>query len=346
MGSDLAEVAEWRAQIERGERIGPRIKTSGQILESSANVERMKREGTVEPVDRIRLGVATPDEARAVRRLADRGADHIKMRSTPDLDTFRAVADEARRHNLPFAAHAVAPPEELMRAGLSSVEHLLAYPPLDSLTESQRRALFRRMPQAGLYLSNTMANLDGLISVSYAEGKKIVADTAGKLEARRKYLCGYLIEDWREQVEESKDAPYESLRKELPIIYREFREMREEGVPYLAGTDAGVLFIYPGFSLHDELEKLVRTAGFSPMDALRVATSGMAEFYKATNRFGAVEPGQEADLVLLDADPLADIRNTRRIAGVSARGRWLGRAELDLLLRKVERSAQSGCQDF
>src|SRR6266851_129555 len=65
MGSDLAEVAAWRAQIDRGERIGPRIKTSGQILESSANVERMKREGTVEPVDRIRLGIATPDEARA-----------------------------------------------------------------------------------------------------------------------------------------------------------------------------------------------------------------------------------------------------------------------------------------
>src|SRR5258706_2753343 len=73
MGSDLAEVAAWRDQIERGERIGPRIKTSGQILESSANIERMKREGTVEPVDRIRVGVANPDEARAaVRRLAAR----------------------------------------------------------------------------------------------------------------------------------------------------------------------------------------------------------------------------------------------------------------------------------
>ena len=128
----------------------------------------------------------------------------------------------------------MAPPEELLRAGLNSVEHLLAYPPLDSLTELQRRALFRRMPQAGLYPSNTMANFDGLISVSYAEGKKIVEDSAGKLDARRKYLCGYLIEDWREQVEESKDAPYDSLRKELPIIYREFREMREEGVQYLA----------------------------------------------------------------------------------------------------------------
>ena len=122
--------------------------------------------------------------------------------------------------------------------------------------------------------------------------------------------------------------------------------MREEGVPYLAGTDAGVLFIYPGFSLHNELEKLVRIVGFAPMDSLRVATNGMTEFYRATERFGAVEPGQEADLVLLDADPLADIRNTRRIAGVSARGRWLDRAELDLLLQKVERSAQSGCQDF
>jgi hypothetical protein len=325
--------------------IGPRIKTSGQILESSANVERMKREGTVEPVDRIRLGVGTPDEARtAVKRLAAQGVDHIKMRSTPDLDTFRAVAEEAKRRNLPFAAHPVASPEKLIRAGLRSVEHFLTYPPLNALTELQRRTLFRKMAQSGMYLSNTMVNIDGLLSIPYAEGKKIVEDTTGKLDVRRKYLCGYLIQDWREQVEEGKDAPYDPLRKELPNVYRDFREMREEGVQFLAGTDAGVLFIYPGFSLHDELDNLVRDVGFTPMEALRVATDGIPAFYREASSLGAVEPGQAADLVLLDADPLVNIRNTRHIAGVSVRGRWLDRAELDRLLRQVEQSAQRGCR--
>jgi len=345
MGSDLSEVAQWRDQIDTGKLIGPRIKTSGQILESAANIERMKREGTVEPVDRIRIGVGGPDEARAaVRRLAARGVDHIKMRSTPDLDTFRAVADEAKRHRLPFTAHPVAPPQELLRAGLRSVEHFVAYPPLDGLTELQRRVLFRQMARAGMSLSNTMVNIEGLVSIPYAEGKKIIEDTAGQLDPRRQYLCGYLIEDWREQVEEGKDAPYEAFRKQLPSIYRDFREMREEGVEFLAGTDAGVLFIYPGFSLHDELDKLVREVGFTTMEALRIATDGIATFYAETKRFGAVEPGQAADLVLLDADPLADTRNTRRIAGVSVRGHWLDRAELDLLLRRVERTARSDCR--
>jgi hypothetical protein len=88
----------------------------------------MKREGTIEPVDRLRIGVANASAARAaVRRLAREGVDHIKMRTTPDVETFLAVGDEAKKLGLPFAAHPVAPPEELMRAGLRSVEHFLAF---------------------------------------------------------------------------------------------------------------------------------------------------------------------------------------------------------------------------
>jgi imidazolonepropionase-like amidohydrolase len=151
------------------------------------------------------------------------------------------------------------------------------------------------------------------------------------------------MQDWREQVEEGKDAPYDGFRKELPNVYRDFRQMHEEGVQFLAGTDSGVLFMYPGFSLHDELEKLVQAVGFTAMEALRIATDGVAMFYGETQSFGSVAPGQAADLVLLDADPLADIRNTRRIAGVLVRDRWFDRTELDLILRQVERSAQSDC---
>jgi hypothetical protein len=344
MGSDLSEILGWRSQIDAGQRIGPRIKTSGQILESRSNVERMKREGTVEPVERIRVGVANPDEARrAVARLADAGADHIKMRSSPDPQTFVAVAEEARRRRLPLAVHPVASPEELIRAGVRSVEHFLAYPPLDALGDRDRRALFRRMAQADIYLSNTMVNIDGLVSTPYERGQRIVNDASGALDPRRKYLCGYLIDDWREQVEENKDAPYDELRKQLPNIYRDFRQMREEKVPFLAGTDVGVAFMYPGFSLHDELEQLVRDVGFTPMDALAVATDGVPRLYGETGASGAIEPGQAADLVLLDANPVDDIRRTKRIQGVSVRGRWLERTDLDRLLSDVQNAAKAGC---
>jgi imidazolonepropionase-like amidohydrolase len=102
--------------------------------------------------------------------------------------------------------------------------------------------------------------------------KRRVGDTAGKLDARRKYVCGYLIADWREHAEELKDpdtvAAYSSFRKQLPVIERNLREMRAAGVEFLAGTDTAVLLMYPGFSLHDELQKLVRDLGFTPMEVL------------------------------------------------------------------------------
>jgi amidohydrolase family protein len=345
MGSDLSEISTWRSDIAAGRLIGPRIKTSGQILESRTNVERMKREGTVEPVDRIRIGVADPDEARrAVDKLAASGVDHIKMRTTPDPETFLAVAEAAARHRLPLAVHPIASPEELIRARVRSVEHLLAYPFLNASSETDRRALFRKIATAGMYMSNTMVNIDGLVSTPYEEAKRIVDDVNGATDPRRKYVCGYLIDDWREQVEEGKGSPYEELRKQLPNMYRDFREMRQEGVQFLAGTDVGVVFMYPGFSLHDELEQLVRNVGFTPMQALAVATNGVARFYGETSAFGAIEPGQMADLVLVDASPVVDIRNTQRIQGVSMGGRWLDRAELDRLLRELQDSAAGGCR--
>jgi hypothetical protein len=281
-----------------------------------------------------------------VARLAREGVDHIKMRTTPNLETFLAVGHEAKRQGLPFAAHAVAPPEELLRAGLRSTEHFLAFPPVGGTLE-ERRALFQKMAHSRLFMSDTRVNLDALISLPYSDVKRRVEDTAGKLDARRKYVCGYLIADWREQAEELKDpdtaAAYGSFRKQLPAFYRNLREMHEAGVQFLAGTDTAVLLMYPGFSLHDELQKLVRDLGFTPMEVLRIATSNVAAFYGQEQQFGAIAVGEAADLVLLDDDPLADIQNTRKIRGVMAHGHWFNRAALDNLLREVEQAAVSGC---
>jgi imidazolonepropionase-like amidohydrolase len=350
MGSDFHEVAKWRSQIETRQLVGPRIKTAGQMLESQANIERMKREGTIEPVDRLRIGVANASAARAaVRRLAREGVDHIKMRTTPDVETFLAVGDEAKRLGLPFAAHSVAPPEELMRAGLRSVEHFLAFPPAEG-TLTERQALFHKMVRSNLFMSDTSINLDGLISLPHTEVKRLVDDTAGKLDTRRKYVCGYLVDDWREQAKELEDAAtvaaYRSFRDRLPKIQRNTREMREAGVEFLAGTDTAVVLMYPGFSLHDELQKLVRDFGFTPMEVLRIATSNVAAFYGEQQQFGAIESGQPADLLLLDANPLAGIENTKKIYGVMTQGRWFDRAALDALLRDVEEAARSGCRAF
>ena len=107
------------------------------------------------------------------------------------------------------------------------------------------------------------------------------------------------------------------------------RRLHDAGVRILAGSDTPVLFTYPGESLLRELELLVE-AGLTPLDALRAATLEPAAFLGLDDA-GAIEPGYAADLVLLSADPLADIRATRRVDGVVLRGRWLDRAALDAL---------------
>ena len=107
--------------------------------------------------------------------------------------------------------------------------------------------------------------------------------------------------------------------------------MHRAGVPILAGTDLSLAYVYPGFSLHDELAFLVE-AGLPPLEALKAATIGPARFLGMEGTLGTVEAGRTADLVLLDADPLADIQNTRRISGVVVNGRWLGPEELKKML--------------
>ena len=111
------------------------------------------------------------------------------------------------------------------------------------------------------------------------------------------------------------------------------------GVSVMVGTDANDSFVFVGSSVHDELEQLIE-AGLTPAQALDAATRSGAEYLGRTREFGSVQPGRAADLVLLEANPLADIRNTRRIHAVLLNGRYLSRAALDSLLVVAEAAAK------
>jgi imidazolonepropionase-like amidohydrolase len=116
--------------------------------------------------------------------------------------------------------------------------------------------------------------------------------------------------------------------------------MHRAGVPFLAGTDtAPGVYIMPGFSLHDELANFVE-AGFAPMESLQTATSNAAKFLGMEGNYGSVEAGKIADLVLLGANPLDDIHNTKKIRAVIVNGRFFDRAALDRILRQVEFAAK------
>jgi imidazolonepropionase-like amidohydrolase len=112
-------------------------------------------------------------------------------------------------------------------------------------------------------------------------------------------------------------------------------DLNKAGVKLLAGTDTPQPFVYPGFSLHEELELLVRS-GLTPLEALRTATYNPADFLGALDSLGTIGRGKLADLDLLDANPLTDIRNTRRISAVIANGRVYDRAALNGLLNHVQ----------
>lgn len=339
MGSDLAEVGRWRREIDAGGRPGPRIKTAGQILETPTHVARMKRGRTVEPVDRLRIAVGTPDEARAaVARLAGGGVDLVKVRSIENVPTLRAIARAARARGLPLAGHPVASPDTLIATGVTDVEHLLTYPPL-ATAPSARRALYARLRRAGVWMGTTTVNFEGSVLVPY--------DTAVarlRTDALRRYVSRYLATDWAEQVEETKSpeavAAAAAYRRQLPRLLRDLREMHAAGVRFLAGSDAAVVFMYPGFSLHGELESLVAQVGLAPADALRAATVNPAAFFGLERELGAVTAGYRADLVLLAGDPLTDVRRTRQIVGVVRDGRWFDRAALDALLERAAAEAR------
>jgi imidazolonepropionase-like amidohydrolase len=114
--------------------------------------------------------------------------------------------------------------------------------------------------------------------------------------------------------------------------------MHRAGVRMLAGTDTSNPYCFPGFSLHDELDLLVQ-AGLTPMEALQSATRNVAEFFGKQDKFGTIEKNKSADLVLLDSNPLDDIKNTSRIRAVVLDGKLLDRSALDNMLADAEAAA-------
>jgi tetratricopeptide (TPR) repeat protein len=117
------------------------------------------------------------------------------------------------------------------------------------------------------------------------------------------------------------------MKQNLAFQKKLVRALHAAGVPMLAGTDAMGIGTVGGFSLLEELRNFVE-CGFTPFEALRAATADAAGFFHAAREFGAVRAGLRADLILLEANPLADVGNLSRRAGVMARGRWIAEAEL------------------
>ncbi len=352
-----------RARIRSGRLVGPRIVASGHILDGSP------------PVWPGSVSVRNADEARhAVDSLKAAGADFIKVYSRLTPEEYRAVADESKRVGLSFAGHVptLMTVTEASDAGQRSIEHLTGvltgcstreqevlaeiaaaaastkgWDSVGALSRAQApgilatfdvarcTTLARNLAKNGTWMVPTIAVLH---SISFLDDTTLAGDP------RMRYIPPMMASGWNPRSDfrfRSMTAQNWATRravftKQLEIVTL----LHREGVRFLAGTDLSNPYIYPGFSLHDELASLV-AAGFSPLEALRSATIDAARFLGAADSLGSVAMGKRADLLLLDADPLADIRNTTRIAVVVAAGRVYDSAARERMLADEQKAARS-----
>lgn len=309
-------------------------------------------------------------DAEEVRRLVsfyrEAGADFLKTYSNLSPDAYRALADEARRQGLVLAGHRplrVSIPD-MLAAGQRSIEHprlfleechpgAAAFRALQEPQQAYNAELRWKMVDehdsarcAELISAMAASDTWWTPTLQVLQMSALAADSAFRADSRLKYIP-YLLKRfmWMPDADRSAGQPEDETGRHLYATLYDMAlghvgQAHAAGVQILAGTDAGDTYVFPGFGIHDELVELVR-AGLSPATALRAATLDAAVFAGMDNDFGSIAVGKAGDLILLDANPLDDVRHTQRIAGLFFNGEFFDRVALDNLLGFAEGHAGS-----
>ena len=338
-GSEHAEVLRWRGEIREGSRVGPRMIIAGPYLESRSNIERMRRdppESRVEPFERSRIPVGSPEEARrVVDSLAQLEIDHLKVRTVENRETYLALGAAAKARGLRLTGHLpTSSPDVFLASGQSGLDHPLLIPP-DSLATQRRERIWRELAARDIGVVPTLVVLRESVLRPPDYFAALLTDTTGAAHPLRPYLSRFLIIDWTEQAAEQTQPRRAAFENFWPWVLNQVREMHAAGVRIMAGTDVAVLNIFPGWSLHQELQFFVDSVGMTPAEAIASATREPAEWLGIDDDVGTIEAGKAADLVLLEGNPLEDITNTRRIAAVVARGTLYDQAAIGRLMAEV-----------
>ena len=353
---------QWRNDIESGKLLGPRMYIASPIVDGP------------KPFWRGSVAVSNAAEGRdAVRKAKDDGADFVKVYSYLTRDAYFAIADEAKKEGIPFEGHVpiTVSAGEASEAGQKSIEHLTGILPACSSREAEllkaTQADFAqvlasgepitslRSPRSGERTRTALETYDQQkADALFAELKKnhtwqcptltvlrsfvSITDPSFTNDPRLKYVPRGVRESWdptkdvrlRNRSAQEMQTQQKVHEKNVEIV----GAMQRSGVSIIAGTDVLNPYCFPGFSLHDELGLLVQ-AGLTPMQALQAATLNAAQFMDRENELGTIAAGKLADLVLLDANPLDDIANTRKIDAVVVNGRLFPKPALDDMLSKV-----------
>jgi imidazolonepropionase-like amidohydrolase len=341
-----------RADVAAGRVLGPQLWLASPHLTTSARGA---------PNARV---VSTPDEARAaVRDVAGAGYDFVKITDPMPPAIYEAIVDEARTRRIPIDGH-VDPAVGVTRAleVRQNIQHLDGYfeaaladtaPMKTSLTQGGvfRLANWRSVDhvddarlarlagataRAGVWVTPTLTVFNTAFAVGFTDDDlherpdwKLMPANFRRLylRARQRY--------WDPANDSVRTA--ERRRRYVDVRNRLTKAIVDSGGRILAGSDSPDWFMVYGWTMHRELQSLV-SAGLTPYQALLAATRSPAEYFGAAGEWGTIQVGKRADLVLLDANPLDDIRNTTRIDAVTIGGQWLPRAELDrMIAAAVER---------
>jgi imidazolonepropionase-like amidohydrolase len=343
---DLKLVAKWNADAAAGLMLAPRIAPGSDIVDGvPMHMPNM-------------AGVATPDEARQkVRELKASGAGFIKVYWRLKPDVYFAIADESKKLGIPFAGHVpfAVSAFDASEAGQESIEHLTGLlETCSSKEEELRKATDLTPPQITeqLWQTHDEAKCRELFR-RFAKNKtwqipnmvlhRMLAfrrEENFRSDVRLKYAPAHEVEEWIKPPTQPQVFTLGVRKQRLAKLIKTVGIMHGMEVSILAGTDLGNPLIFAGFSLHDELELLVQ-AGLTPIQSLRTATLNPAKYLGMEKELGTIEPRKLADLVLLDADPLADISNTKKISAVVVNGRLLDRKVLDKMLAEAETAANN-----
>jgi hypothetical protein len=332
MASPVDDVLRLRRESADGTLLGPQIVAAGPILQRPLPF-------TTPPLIRT---VTDADAKQVVDDLQAKGVDFIKVGDTLTRDAYFGIASEAKRLALPFAGHLPVSVTalEATQAGQRSIEHfgsagfrnvLIACSSAEAeLISEVRDALASALaggpsPDEKLYRADFLTRL----VETYDRRKAAALFSAFKRNGTWQVpTFGALRSVWdarRTQLNPDDAAATDSAATKTVEM---FADMRKAGVRVLAGSDLPVSTGVP--PLHDELVALVR-AGMTPLEALQASTRSAAEFFGRLADEGTVEVGKKANFVLLEANPLTDIANTRRVAAVVLRGRLISGADLQRL---------------
>jgi imidazolonepropionase-like amidohydrolase len=328
MGGNEKSLNRWKQQVKNGSLDGPEIMLAGPAIETGTFftvVQKIDQILNIQLKDAIlptRIQISETREIDSIiKKLYSEKVDFIKIRSVQSKNVYIEILKKAKKYGLDVCGHEpmVVSLQEASLNGQKSIEHIPFLSLMDSSAEG-RRKVFHEFKSNDTWVVPTILAIknyrmipDSIImkEIDYLENTNNVAITSKlvdfwKMQMKIKQLEGAL--DWNKL--------YKQGIEDLRILY-------DIGVKVMAGTDFSIPLVYPGLGLHEELELMVEEAGFTPLDALRCATINPAIYFKMEEKWGSIEEGKIANIIILYGNPLEKISNTKKIKGIIKSGKYI-----------------------